>query len=159
MASDLSSLTTANRVIELKTTFTANNTDSGGTIGTQSFTHRAALQADNQRLFYGSDFPGGGLAVIDWNKNGQIELAELNNGGTREEIEVRTYQTWAGTRNNDLISTSLDPNGTCGTAGCAPFNFDNNNGSFTTRLSGDSKPGAGFPTANQGWGYSTSGAC
>jgi len=157
--SDVATLSTANRVVELKTTFVANSTDSGGTLGTQSFTYRAALQADNQRLFYSTDKPEGGLVVVDYNQNGQIETAELNNGGRREEREVRTYQSWAGTLNNKLVSTTIDPNGLCGTAGCVPFNFDSNDGSFTTRMSADSKPGAGYPSGNQGWGYSTSGAC
>jgi hypothetical protein len=147
----VSGLSGADAVVLLKATFQASNTDFGDQL-TQSFTFREALQADLQRLFYDTDRPAGGTAYVDINENGLIDQTEFGNGGRQEGREIRTYQTWAATSNAGLLTA-------CGGQSCIPFTFDNNNGGFSTRLTGDSKPGAGYPAATQGWFYGTGGAC
>ncbi len=147
-------LATANRVVFLDVAFSTTSTDDGGTIATQGFRFREALQADNDIRYYSSDKPSGGSQFKDYNRNGIIDLAEFNNGGPREGLEIRNYGTWFGTPNQALA----DPNGTC-PGGCVPFNFDLNNGGFTSFLTADSIPGPGYPTGTQGWFHSLGGAC
>jgi hypothetical protein len=140
------------RVVELEVAFTGTNGDSGGRIATQSFTFREALHADSERLFYSSDHPLGGTAVVDYNRNGAIETGEFANSLPREGREVRTYEDWTGTSNAGLLTA-------CGGAACVPFRFDENDGGFASLLAPDSKPGAAFPLATQGWFHGTGGAC
>ena len=146
-------LATADRVIFLDSTFSTSATHDGGTIATQSYRFREALQADNEMLFYNTDFPFGGDARIDINENGLIDPGEFGNGGRREGREIRHYESWMGTANEALA----DPNGAC-SGGCIPFNFDKNDGGFTNILAADSLPGS-FPTGAQGWFWGTGGAC
>ncbi len=150
--------TSSEKVVEMVIDFSGTNTDQGQQIN-QQFVYREALHADTERLWYSTDHPFGGTAVVDINRNGQIERDEFNNGLPREIREVRTYQTWVGTTNASLLTD-------CGGASCIPFSFDSNDGHFNSdwtyprpRMSGDSKPGSGFPTASQGWFWGTAGGC
>ncbi len=150
----VTTLATADRVVFLDVEFSTTSTDDGGTVASQGFRFREALHADNDIRFYSSDMPTGGLQFKDYNRNGLIDLAEFNNGGVREGLEIRNYGTWFGTPNQHLA----DPNGTC-PGGCVPFDFDLNNGGFTSFLTADSIPGPGYPAGSQGWFHSTGGAC
>ncbi len=161
--------TSSEKVVNMKVSFQVLNSDVGGTaLGDPAvFTFRTALQADNQRLFYSTDFPGGGQQVADYNMDGVIQFENIPNQGRREETEVRTYQTWAGTPNASLLTAcaSQDPNGPPGFPGsCIPFEFDYNNGNFSgpgtlNRMTGDSKVQSGYGASTQGWFYGTGGAC
>jgi hypothetical protein len=149
--------TSSEKVVELKVTYEADNTDSGGQLATQSFTFLEALEADAEIKWYSTDHATHAAGttkrvVVDINQNGIIETAELANGGRRDEREVRDYSSWVGTSNAGLLTA-------CGGNSCVPFNFDVNDGGWTGSLSGDSKPGAGFPSSTQGWFYGTGGAC
>ncbi len=160
------------RVVEMVVTLSGANTDSGGQFPTQSFVYREALQADTVRLYYSTDVHGGGTRIVDYNWNGEIETVEFANplvNEIRESREVRTYENWTGTSNDGLLGLSTDPGeNLCGNGvACVPFNFDRNDGGFNAHLpwpyasglSGDSKPGPGFPASTQGWWYSTGGGC
>jgi hypothetical protein len=159
VAAGAAAISGADGAVDLTVSFAASNSDSGAQLATQSFTYREAVQSDNERVFYSTDAPFGGTRIIDYNQNGQIERTELGNGGRREEREIRTYQDWSA---NNLLGNP-NPNAglltACGGASCLPFDFDSNGGSFSARLAGDSKPGAGYPTSSQGWFNLTGGAC
>jgi hypothetical protein len=156
-------LSTANRIVELRASFTAEGPGLGGPGATQAFTFREAVQADDEKLFYSTDYPSGGRAFVDHNRNGQIEVVEKLTGTVRTEREFRIYEAWfdpsrpgnAAYPNRELAR----PGGACGASPCVPFSFDLNDGGFTARLSADSKPGAGFPFGTQGWFWGTGGGC
>jgi hypothetical protein len=61
--------TSSEKVVNMKVSFQVLNSDTGGTpLGDPVvFTFRTALQADNERLHYSTDFPGGGEQVADYN--------------------------------------------------------------------------------------------
>jgi hypothetical protein len=150
----VTALATADRVVFFDIDFETGNTDHGGTLVSQGFRFREALHADNEILFYSTDYPTGtplGPVFIDINLNGLVDRAELQNGGRREGREIRSYQTWVGTTNEGLLTA-------CGGGSCVPFHFDANDGGFTSLLTADSKT-HGLNPATNGWFYGTGGAC
>ncbi len=87
--------------------------------------YRTWLNANEQALYYSTDFPTGGTEYYDWNNNETIEnpatfLGDVNNAcDYRFETVTWSDLTRGGTRNTGIQ---------------APWNFDTNNGGFTSGI-------------------------
>jgi hypothetical protein len=87
-------LSTSDRIVDLKATFTAEGPGLGGPGATRIFTFREAVQADDEKLFYSTDYPSVGRAFVDQNRNGQIEVVETLSNTMMTEREFRIYEAW-----------------------------------------------------------------
>ena len=87
--------------------------------------HRTWLNANDEAIYYSTDFPTGGSETYDWNNNETIEnpttfLGDVNN--------FRDY------RFETVIWSDLTRGGSRNTGIQAPWNFDSNNGGFTSGI-------------------------
>jgi hypothetical protein len=126
---------------------------------------RTTLNANETAFYYSTDFPTGGTQYVDWSGPGgytyDTDVATSNNlaGNAilsgNESIDNPT--TFLGDVNNvndyrfeSFVWSDLTAANTRNLNLRAPWNFDSNNGGFTTGLSADTDRGTSTPIAN--WG-------
>ena len=87
--------------------------------------YRTWLNANEQAVYYSTDFPTGGTEYYDWNNNETIESPATFLGDVNNACDYRFESvTWS----------DLTQGGTRNTGIQAPWNFDTNNGGFTAGI-------------------------
>ncbi len=174
-----------NRVVDL--TVSLESTSGNIQLPRQTFTFRHALNSDDETFHYSTDYAAGGREIRDFNRNLQIDKADVADPFLGivlpdEDVTFSSMFLAAGPgglvtntlgedlNNNGILDpTEIDyiPNGVLdhgilattspSAADKAPFNFDTNNGGFTTFRSPFSRPGT--TTSNSTWEWVRGGVC
>jgi Thrombospondin type 3 repeat len=184
-ATALAPIAVNNRVVDLTVTLQSSNGNIQ--LPRQTFAFHQALNSDDERFHYSTDYPGGGREIRDFNRNLQIDKPDTIDPFTGIQLpdEDVTFSSMfvVGTagglvtntlgedlNNNSVLDTGEEiiPNGILDrgilalpggpSAGDkAPFNFDTNNGGFLGLRHPFSRPGLLAP--NQAWEWVRAGLC
>jgi hypothetical protein len=184
-ATAMNAIAVANRFVDMTVTLQSSNGNIQ--LPRQTFTFHQALNSDDERFHYSTDYPAGGREIRDFNRNLQIDAPDVIDPfiGIQLPDEDVTFSTMfvptgpGGTvtntlgedlNNNGVLDPGEDtiPNGTLDkgilalTTGPSagdkvPFNFDTNNGGFLGLRHPFSRPGVQAP--NVAWEWDRTGIC
>jgi hypothetical protein len=184
-ATALAPIAVNNRVVDLTVTLQSSNGNIQ--LPRQTFAFHQALNSDDERFHYSTDYPAGGREIRDFNRNLQIDKPDKIDPFTGIQLpdEDVTFNSMfiVGTagglvtntlgedlNNNGLLDTGEEiiPDGILdkgilalpggpSAADKVPFNFDTNNGGFLGLRHPFSRPGTLAP--NQAWEWVRAGLC